>query len=41
MNEDIMKELEKFKYKSYVACYDNDSKTITIRKYQKKQETVI
>lgn len=28
------KELEKFKFKNYVACYDEESKTITIRKYE-------
>lgn len=28
------KELEKFKFKNYIACYDNDSKTVTIRKYK-------
>lgn len=27
------KELEKFKFYNYVACYDEDSKTVTIRKY--------
>lgn len=35
------KELEKFKYKSYVACYDNDSKTVVIRKYREHQEEVL
>lgn len=35
------KELEKFKYKNYVACYDNDSKTIVIRKYREHQEEVL
>ena len=28
------KELEKFKYKNYVANFDSDSKTVTIRKYE-------
>lgn len=28
------KELEKFKYKTYVANFDSDSKTVTIRKYE-------
>lgn len=28
------KELKKFKYKNYVANFDSDSKTVTIRKYE-------
>ena len=28
------KEIEKFRFKNYVACYDEDSKTIIIRKYE-------
>lgn len=28
------KELKKFKFKSYVACYDNDSKIVVIRKHR-------
>lgn len=31
------KELEKFKYKNYVANYDRDSKTVTIRKYESNE----
>lgn len=28
------KELEKFRFKNYVAYYNTDSKTVTIRKYE-------
>lgn len=32
-----LKELEKFKYKNYVANFDSDSKTVTIRKYENNE----
>lgn len=32
-----LKELEKFKYKNYVANFDSDSKTVTIRKYKNNE----